>query len=107
RIDRLAVGLVGDRLATIAQYRGEHLAGRLLEADREAAGTGTVGPGEVGGEAVGILVDEEVDAALAVDGDWPGLVPQRGGEAHAGGVVVQQLTLAFGCGEFDDLEDVD
>ena len=51
----------------------------FCEADREAAGAGAVRGGEVGGEAVRILVDEEVDAALAVHGDRPRLVLQHRG----------------------------
>jgi hypothetical protein len=38
--------------------------------------------GEVGGERIRILVDQEVDAALAVDGDRPRPVPEHRGETH-------------------------
>jgi len=105
-IDRAGV-LAGGALAAAREDLGLHLGGRLAEADRETAGAGAVGGGEVGGEGIGILVDEEIHAALAVDGDRAGPVAQHGSEAHAAEVVVQGRGAIGRRGEFDELEPVD
>ena len=60
-----------------------------------------------GGEGIGIFVDQEVDPALAVNGDGPGLVVHYRGESHLAEIVVQQLALTLWSGEFDEFEAVD
>ena len=107
RVDGLRLRLMVDRVAAVAQHLVEHLAGRLPETDREAARARAVRLGEIGGERIRILVDQEVDAALAIHRDRPRLVAQRRGEAHLAEVVVQQLALPLRRGEFDELEAVD
>ena len=56
------------------------------------------------GEAVGLGVDDEIDVALAVEGDVLALVPGDRGEAHLGEQRAQQLGI--GRGIFDELEAV-
>src|SRR3546814_19956912 len=89
------------------QHLVADLGGRLVEADREAAGGRAVLLREVGGERVRVFVEQEVHPALAVDRDRPGLVAQHRAEAHSGEVVVHGLALPFGRGELDELEAVD
>jgi len=96
-----------NRLTTVAKYSGKHVGGRLLEADRETAGAGAVRLGEIGGEGIGIFVDQEVHAVLAVDGDRPRLVHEHGGEAHPLEHVVQLAGAPGWRGKLDELETVD
>src|SRR5690606_24064725 len=63
--------------------------------------------GEVGGEGLRILVEQEVDRALAEQGDRPGAVPRHGGEAELAQVVGHGLALPGRRGELDELEAVD
>src|SRR5690606_36953713 len=88
---------------TVAACGREHLGGRLAEADREAAGTGTVFRGEVGGKGVRLLIHKEVDAALTVDGNSTLPMAEYGSESHVLEVVVQPVGLSGRGGEFDEL----
>src|SRR3546814_11089959 len=89
------------------QHLVADLGGRLVEADREAAGGRAVLLREVGGERVRVFVEQEVHPALAVDRARPGLVEQHRAEAHSGEVVVHGLALPFGRGELAYLEAVE
>ena len=104
-VDGAGVGLVGELLGAVGERGGEHLLGRLAEADREAAGARAVLGREIGRERIGLLVDEEVAVALAVQRDLAPAVTGDRGEAEIAEQRVQQLRI--GRGEFDELEAVD
>eukprot|EP01092_Planopodium_desertum_P006740 TRINITY_DN27644_c0_g1_i1.p1 TRINITY_DN27644_c0_g1~~TRINITY_DN27644_c0_g1_i1.p1 ORF type:complete len:612 (-),score=250.58 TRINITY_DN27644_c0_g1_i1:79-1914(-) len=106
-VDRLALRLEGDGFSAVAQRGLVDLRTRLLEADGEAAGARAVLFGEVGGERIGVFIDQEVDVALAIDGNRTLLVLEHRAEAHLAEVLVQLGTTAGRCGEFDELEAVD
>src|SRR5690606_24407680 len=79
----------------------------LLEADREAGGRRPVLGGEVGGEGVGLLIEQEVDRALAEQGDRALAVLRHRGEAELLQVLAHAWALALRRGELDELEAVD
>src|SRR5690606_27998250 len=79
----------------------------LAEADGEAAGRRAVLGGEARGERSGFLVEQEVDRALAVQGDVARLVLRHGGEAEVLQVGAHRVALALRRGELDELETVD
>ncbi len=64
----------------------------------------SVHSGEGPGEAVGLVVDDEIDVALAVQDDALRAVPGDDQEAHVFEQVIQQLGI--GGGVFDELESV-
>src|SRR5690606_13681469 len=105
RVDRAACRLVGDLLGTVGEGRGQHVGGRLREADREAARAGAVLRGEIGRERIGFLVDQEIAFALPVYRDPLRRVPRDRAETGFHEQVVQQARVRRG--ELDELEAVD
>ena len=107
RGDGLAQFLVGDWRGAVLQRLHPHPFGKLVDADRKTAGAGAVLGGEVGGEGIGIFVDQECAVALAIGADCAGLVTRHHREAHPAEVIVKLLRLPRRRGEFDELEAVD
>ena len=109
--DRRSHGLgeffMGDWGGAVLQRLHAGPFGQLVDADGETAGTRAVFGGEVGGERVRVLVDQEGAVALAVGGDGAGLVAGHRHEAEHAEVVVQLLGLTGRSGEFNELETVD
>src|SRR3546814_1241043 len=79
------------------QHLVADLGGRLVEADREAAGGRAVLLREVGGERVRVFVEQEVHPALAVDRDRPGLVAQRSEEHTSELQSLMRISYAVFC----------
>ena len=77
---------------------------RILDAKRHGAHRGAVHPGEGLGEAVGLGIDDEIDIALAIEGDILGTMPGEGAEAEA---LEKRAELAYvGRRVFDEFESV-
>ena len=106
-VDRtLRIG-AGKQLATIGQGMGLYLFRRGLEADRKTTCRRPVGSGEIGGKALAFLVEQEVDGALAEQGDGALAVLGNGGETQLAQVVGHGRGVAGGGGEFDEFKAVD
>ncbi len=105
RVHGARVGLVIDPGATVADGLLGHPRGRFLHTDREAAGAGSVGLGEIGGEGIRILVHEEVHAALAVQRQRAAAMARHRRETHALEQRLQQRRV--GRGELDEFKPVD
>src|SRR5690606_16242548 len=79
----------------------------LAEADGETAGRRTVFGREARREGIRLLVEQEVDRTLAVQGDVARLVLRHSGEAEVLQVAAHGVALAFRRGELDEFETVD
>ena len=93
-----AIALGAERNRTVIGRRG------IDDAKRHRRRTGAVGGDELIAVSAGLLVDEIVDVALAIDRDLLGLVPRDGRIAHQLEQSVQLLRI--GVGVFDELESV-
>src|SRR5690606_33955830 len=80
---------------------------RLLEADREAAGTRAVPGGGSGGERTGIPVEQENPATLPSGRDRARPEPQPGAATHPPAPLTQLAGAPRRGGELDELETVD
>ncbi len=80
-------------LAALAQHLLAHPGGRFLEANGETAGARTMLARELGGEALRILVDEEIHPALTIDRDRTLAVAIDGLKAHLPEQPVQRFRL--------------
>ena len=90
-----------DGLGAQGQCTGIGLVG-VLHAEGHAAHGGPVFSGEVGGLALGLVVEDQVDLALAIQVHVLGTVGGHLGEAHGGEHRLKDV--GGGGGEFDELE---
>ncbi len=107
RIHGLGGCLLGDRFAAVAEHGGQHLGGGLLETNGETGRARTMRLGEIGGERIGVFIDQEIHATLAVHRDGSRFVFQYRGEAHVAEQRMQLGAATRRCGEFDEFEAVD
>src|SRR5690606_42044660 len=85
----------------------QHVGGGLAEADGETARRRTMFGREARSERFRLLVEQEVDRALAVQGDVARLVLRHGGEAEVLQVGAHRVALALRRSELVELETVD